>query len=237
MKLIILILTTFVSCMVLYFVYKKDPKKEPIKLIAKVFGLGALAVVPAFLTRLIVERFCLPTLVTYNSFFEDFVSAGFIEEIYKWAVVMLFIWRSKDYDDFFDGIVYCASAALGFAVVENIVYLFYNRVEISVLRMFFVGHFIFSVFMGIFLSQAKHCFYAGKHASKRKYLALSFVVPAVLHGIDDFWLGSVRSGLLTLILFAVFYIMVAAAAYFIIREEAANDRSLKYDTATNALNG
>lgn len=168
-----------------YFTDRYD--KEPLSLLIKVFVLGALSVIPTAL----VERF----LMGFNVFtgvlsaaFTAFIVAGVTEEFFKRGVVLLTAYKSKAFDEKLDGIVYAIFSALGFATVENIVYVVFRftaNPHIGIYRGIFSvpAHMLFGVTMGYYLSLAK---FTKDEGLKKKYLRKSWYVPAILHGIFNF---------------------------------------------------
>jgi len=168
-----------------YFTDRYD--KEPLSLLIKVFVLGAVSVIPTA----IVERF----LLGFNVFtgllsaaFTAFIVAGLTEEFFKRGVVLITAFRSTAFDEKLDGIVYAIFSALGFATVENIVYVvfrFSTNPHIGLYRGIFSvpAHMLFAVTMGYYLSLAK---FTSDEALRKKYLRKSWYVPAGLHGIFNF---------------------------------------------------
>ena len=51
-----------------------------------------------------------------------FLVIGPCEEIAKFLAVRLFVYRNHEFDEPLDGIIYAAAAALGFASLENVLY-------------------------------------------------------------------------------------------------------------------
>ncbi len=184
-RLFIIAITPAIS--IAYAVYLSDRyDKEPILLLFKIFVFGAISVIPTiFVERFLASINIFPGI--FDIFFTAFIIAGLTEEFFKREVIIRFIYRNKNFDEKLDGIVYCIFAALGFATVENIMYLFrfsnYNpfvglyRGILSV-----PAHSIFAVTMGYYLSLAKF----SDNGEERTYLNKSLYVPAILHGIFDF---------------------------------------------------
>ena len=184
---IILALAVAPVIWLLRYVYKKDKyEKEPLGMLIRAFLLGILAIPLDLILVGIINSIWTGSLVFYSAFWE----AGIPEEFCKWVLFMLFIWKNKNFNEFFDGIVYATFIGLGFACVENIMYVFQNEtvagaIHTGVVRALLSvpGHFLFGVVMGYYLGLAKF------DASKRKkYLALSLVVPIIAHGVFDYLL-------------------------------------------------
>ncbi len=227
MEILIITLTIVPSLALLYYVYKKDPKREPWKLVLKTFAIGALSVIPAVLVEMFFDSITKEVLdenTYFYSFIDNFFQVALVEEFFKWLVVMFFIWNSSFFDDTYDGIVYCVCASLGFALFENIFYVMDGGLETAILRSLFTGHAIFGVVMGVYVSRARHNKHLSQTFQKHKNLMLSLAVPTILHGAYDFLCGS-GDGTLVLI-FLIFYVLIVVWAFKLIKREAANDHSL-----------
>lgn len=117
----------------------------------------------------------------------DFISAffmvGLVEELLKFSVVMLIAFRRKAFNEPYDGITYCVMVSLGFATIENTLYVFDDReISTAVSRMFLAvpAHTVFGVIMGFFVGLARF--------GKQPFLNLTLAVTAssLLHGTYDF---------------------------------------------------
>lgn len=187
MDTIILMLAVLPVIVLASYIYKKDKyEKEPIGMLLRAFFLGLLAI-PLDLVVVETINVMIPgSTVFYQAFFE----AGIPEELCKWALFMIFIWRNKNFNEFFDGIVYACFIGLGFACIENIMYVFGNETfggafATGVMRALLSvpGHFLFAVIMGYFLGMAKF-----RPEQRRKYMMLSLVCPMLAHGLFDYLL-------------------------------------------------
>jgi len=120
--------------------------------------------------------------------YDGFIIAGATEEAFKYFAVFILIWRNRNFNEKFDGIVYAVSVSLGFAAVENLFYVFSNNsMQVGLLRAFTAvpGHTIFGIVMGFYLGLAR---FSIKYRSK--YLLLAFIVPWLMHGFYDFLIMS-----------------------------------------------
>ena len=187
MDTIILILAILPVIVLALYIYKKDKyEKEPLGMLIWAFVLGILAIPMDLITVGIINSIWEGDMVFYSAFFE----AGIPEELCKWTLFMLVIWRNKNFNEFFDGIVYACFIGLGFACIENIMYVFGNETLGSALvtgvmraLLSVPGHFLFAVIMGYFLGMAKF-----RPQERRKYLTLSLVCPMLAHGLFDYLL-------------------------------------------------
>lgn len=102
----------------LWYFYEKDElEPEPIHLIRRTFLLGIAVAFPvAFLESLLEIPFGPSELMG------AVIIAPIIEEIGKYSVVRATVYRHAEFDEPLDGIMYAAAAALGFASIENVFY-------------------------------------------------------------------------------------------------------------------
>ncbi len=173
------------ALIIMFIIYKQDTQKEPISMLLKAFFGGVLSVIIALAIALpLVEltRF-IPTGFL-QSFYNAFFCAAIPEEFAKWIIFYWLIKKAKDFDQYYDGILYAIFISMGFALVENVMYVMQSGMSVAIARAITAvpGHMLFAVPMGYYLSLAK--FKEGKDAAK--YVKLSLAVPILLHGIYDF---------------------------------------------------
>ena len=126
----------------LIYIYEKDViAKEPKKELIKAFVGGAIGTVVA------VGVFCSLWLALFfeaetwenpilSAFGQAFIEAAIPEEFFKFLVLYLLVWKSKDFDENFDGIVYAVFVSMGFACTENIMYVLVHGTGVGFLRAF-----------------------------------------------------------------------------------------------------
>ncbi len=161
----------------MFVIYFRDKEREPISIMIKCFlgGLGA-----AFVTVLFVLP--LGTLSLENtimgSVFQSFIYAAIPEELSKFIFLYIIIWKNRHFDQYYDGIVYAVAVSLGFAWIENIMYVFEYGLETAIVRALFSvpGHGLFGVVMGYFFGLAKL-------SHNKKYLLKAIFYPVILHGV------------------------------------------------------
>lgn len=197
------------------YIYRQDKyEKEPIKLLLKVFFLGTLCAIPAIILESLLSAFAPGCdFPVFNGLYNGFVVAGFSEELCKLLMLRKAIWKNKDFNEYFDGIVYAAFVSLGFAGLENVMYVFnqtdfYQAISTGAVRavMSVPGHFLFAVVMGYYFALAK---FQPEHRSANMFKALLY--PALLHGTFDALLMIPEGfeeyeGLIAGVLFVVFII-------------------------------
>lgn len=208
-----MILTALLPIAILvYYIYNKDKKfPEPTGQLVKAFLFGVLSVPLSLCMSIPLGLIGMyPAEVTNisGSVSTAFFGAAIPEEIAKFLMLWLLLRKNPYFDEKMDGIVYAVCVSLGFAALENIMYLLTNAesyVSVGIARAIFAipGHFCFGILMGYYYSLAK--FYP-KTPKKNKVLIL--VAPIIVHGLYDSILFIINitpaiSGIL-LIIFLVF---------------------------------
>ena len=217
-------------------VYRLDRiEKEPAGLLLKLALFGALSGLAAGAIEGALTRVLDVTLggSTLRLVLENFLAVALVEEACKRWVVLKFAWNHPAFDYRFGAVVYCVFSALGFAALENILYVAEYGFAVAVSRALLSvpGHCFFAVYMGIYLGQAK----MAERAMQRYYIELpdetpgqylraSLLVPTLLHGFWDFSL-SVGGWLMT-ILFYLFVLAFFIDAYRKLRFAAGSDEQL-----------
>lgn len=172
----------------LLFVYKKDTIKEPIKVLLKCFLGGMLSVLFSLVFSSPLAAFSSYFITPESSaFYKAFFQAAIPEELAKFLILYWIIWRSRDFDQHFDGIVYAVFVSLGFAMVENVMYVINGGYSVAVVRavLSVPGHGFFGVFMGFYLAMAR---FRSTFVRRSWNLLLAVLIPVLLHGVFDFLL-------------------------------------------------
>lgn len=191
-----------VIIIVLYIYFKDKFEKEPIPFLFRNFFLGATV---SILITVILGGFVsgLIPLVDGKSVFQQFLKAfvvvALVEEFSKYVIVRYYSQRSKEYNEPFDGIVYAVMVSMGFAALENVLYVFQHGISTGIMRAFTAvpAHATFAILMGYFMGKAKF-------SKNRIFLNLMGLFFATLfHGAYDFflfinfipgmWLGAIVS--------------------------------------------
>ena len=194
-------------CLILYFFDRRD--KEPLGMLFKVFFMGVLSVIPTVIIENILSNFnVFPGIAGIA--FTAFIVAGFTEEYMKRKVVIKYVYYNPVFNEKLDGIIYCAFSALGFATVENILYVVFKFSDIESIGFYRAilsvpAHMLFAVTMGYYLSLAK---FATTPLQSKYYFTKSLIVPIILHGIFDFILLSQNNILMLLFIPFVIYLWI-----------------------------
>ncbi|MBP5654074.1 MAG: PrsW family intramembrane metalloprotease [Clostridiales bacterium] len=175
----------------LIFIYFNDKKeKEPIGLLLALFFTGMATVISAIIAEVVgqvVVRIVAPNESVLRSIFIATMIVGPAEELGKFLVLRLITWKNRNFDYSYDAIVYAVFVSLGFALLENIEYVFTGGLTAALVRMFSAvpGHACFAVFMGYFYGKAKYASLTNAKGKCALYTFLSMIVPIAIHGVYD----------------------------------------------------
>lgn len=194
------------------YIYNMDFDKEPKKLLVSLFlmGIGAI-VVTLLLTELlgdIIPFFLLDTesLDIISLLPYVFIGIALIEEFSKWFFVYKFGYHNYEFNHAYDGVVYAVFVSLGFACLENILYVFEGGVGTAIMRGLTAvpGHACFGVLMGFYLGMAKTCDkHKNDHLSKMNKIK-SLLYPILAHGIYDYLIFASEHSAIFFLLFVLF---------------------------------
>ncbi len=198
---------------IMLYIYLKDKhEREPLSLLLISFIYGIFSALVTLMITIPVE-----TLITLRAddllheFVDAFLKVAFIEELSKFLFVRFILYTNRNFNEPFDGIVYAVMVSMGFAALENVVYVFQYGFETGILRMFTAvpAHASFGVMMGYFLG-------IGKFQRHRQlyFSVVALLVPTFFHGTYDYfffiakitnvwagiWVGAIISLIIGLIL-------------------------------------
>jgi len=189
---------------ILVYVYIRDKyDKEPLGLLLKTLLAGALTTIPILLVGTWLSKYLVYITGLQAAAYNAFIVAALNEEFFKFAALFFLIWRHKEFDEKFDGIVYAVFVSLGFAWVENIMYVLQYGQEVAYSRAITAVpmHAILGVTMGYYFSMAK--FFEKRRTIN--FLSALFM-PVLLHGIYDFILMSQQEMYLLIFIPFLFYL-------------------------------
>jgi RsiW-degrading membrane proteinase PrsW (M82 family) len=193
---VLLIISIAPVFIILVYIYFRDKyEKEPVGLLLKGLLFGAIIMIPILAVETLLQKAGRAIDDLAGAAYTAFVVAAFTEELFKFLAVYILIWRNKNFNEKFDGIVYAVFVSLGFAAVENIFYVFEYGSSVGFIRAVtsVPAHALFGIYMGFYLGIAKF-FPERRISSIRKAL----LVPILFHGIYDFLLLSEHPILLLL---------------------------------------
>jgi protease PrsW len=186
------------ALLLLWLVVAADSRPEPPRVVWTAVILGALSAIPTGLLELQLQH----VPITDNPWLAVDVSmllfVGIPEETAKISIIAAIALRARDFDEPMDGVVYGAAVGLGFAAVENVLYLMgaganweTTAIMRAVLSVPFHG--ALGAIAGAYIARARFGGALGAHSRwRRPRLFLSaWLVPVVLHSVFDASLFSV----------------------------------------------
>ena len=221
---ILLILSILPSIVLGYIIYTKDKKeKEPKGLLVKLFLLGILAAILTVILSSILD-IILPILESHENMnlielsFYCFIKIALIEEGFKLLLTYATTWNSKVFNHIYDAIIYTVFTSLGFATIENILYVLSGGIFVALLRAILSvpGHTFFGIFMGYYYGMSKQASINNNIKLEKKNLFLSLIVPVILHGVFDYCLLS--NSVLLIILYLIFVILLYIVSFTKVRQ-------------------
>ena len=215
----LLALAILPAVVLMVYIYIQDThEKEPIGLLLTIFFLGVLSALPAIILEKLADivinvTFGGTKLIYYAM--TAFFGVAIIEEGVKFLAAYLMTWRNKHFNYKFDGIVYCLFGSMGFAAIENVLYLvvenmfsdYQSVLSMGIQRGFLAipCHAMCGIFMGYYYGNAKYEKSYGRRSACRKNLFTGFMVACSLHAFYDFCLFTEMG--LFLVLFFIFVVV------------------------------
>jgi len=171
----------------LLFWLREDRKRpEPRGLIMLTFFFGMIAVPLVIPLQKITFQ--------QNSQFNTFLIWAILEETFKYAAAYFAALRKKEVDEPIDPIIYMLTAALGFAALENALFILGPLVNGNILESVLVGnlrfvgasllHTISSATIGVALAIS----FFKRKAVRRAYLAMGIVFAIALHTVFNLFI-------------------------------------------------
>ncbi len=223
------------------YIYKMDfIEKEPILMLLILFFLGVIITVPvAYAESELISIFNIDYNNNLSCFILSFFIVALIEEGFKFLVLYFGTWKNKNFDHIYDGIVYAVFISLGFAMLENLLYVAQPTLssiqymsmptidaikastDTAILRALISvpAHGFYAVTCGYYFGIAKLNNSIGYKRKAILFLIYSLIVPIVLHGLFDYLL-LVSNNMLTWT-FYCFVSILYIASYFNIRKISA----------------
>ena len=186
MNILIIVLAALAPCgfwlWMIYLWDKCKPTQKSLLIRTFFFGVG-IAIPVAILESLLYPGSVQGNLSIAAAAYAAFVVAGVVEESGKFAVVRWGAYKSKRFDQPEDGLIYASAAALGFAAMENVVYVISFGISVLLARGLFsnLAHVLFSSMWGYPLALTK------LGIVKNRYIIWGGLAAAmVAHGLFDF---------------------------------------------------
>ena len=208
MHFVYILAATIPAILILFYVYKQDKFPEPRQIVIKTFLFGCAITLAVKLLIPVFDDYSHKyfTGETYY-FFDAFIRAAFLEELFKLFVLVFYCSRKTEFDEPMDGLVYGVAASLGYAAYENIEYVLYTYNEPS-FHLAYVRalsavpmHALVGVVMGFLITQS---IFEKKHNYLNLFMALS--IPVLIHGFYNYIYSTslISNYMATVLLFVLF---------------------------------
>lgn len=204
------------SVMIGILIYNSDKKeKEPISELIKALGLGLVSAVLAVVISYILSIIDIP-YEEFDSLILLFLYAticiGLVEEGSKWLCTSFLLRKNENYNYLFDGVVYSVFVSLGFATIENILYVLVGGFKAVLLRgvLTVPAHAFFGAFMGYYLSIAKLKKIENDKQGFKQNTFYSILIPTLLHGTFDFLLLAGNEFIVIIFFVFVIYLYISS---------------------------
>ncbi len=190
MLLLTLALAIVPALLLVRYYYRQDRERpEPKGLVVKVFLFGVLSALVAIPLEFLASQFQRafdPRSIAYP-LFKAFVVAGLVEEYLKLTVVRLTAWRNPAFDEVMDGVVYTVVAGMGFACLENVLYVMGGSMGTALARAFTAVplHAVSSGLMGYSLGRSR---FAVSSGAAKALVTRGLLTAVAFHGLYDFLL-------------------------------------------------
>ena len=172
---------------ILFILWRDQHDREPVKLLFISFLLGILAAPVAIGIDWVVSKLFAAQFVYNSAFymlFKAFILAGLVEEFSKFIMVRGYAYRKAAFNEPLDGIVYSVMVAVGFASIENVLYVYGspNGFATGLMRMFTAvpGHAMWGLIMGYYIGLAKF-----KPGQGLQLILTGYILAVVFHGGYD----------------------------------------------------
>lgn len=203
--------------------YKMDKDKEPNHVLRNIFlvsiGVGLAGGLLSSALDKYLSTIHFNSIFVYNVIRLLFVIA-LIEEVCKYIPAKFIGMKSKYHSSFYDTLLYFAFSGLGFACIENIMYVMKFTVKTALVRglLSVPGHIIFSLLLGLFIALANKEKQKNNNQSTNKsiiYTALGFTIASVAHALFNY--GLAQEGIVKALVVLLMY-LVGIYLIYILKE-------------------
>lgn len=165
---------------ILFIIYRDKFNPEPAVIMAVSFVCGMASTVPAIGLEMVAGYFELEGIEGTIIF--AFLGVALVEEVVKFIPLRLYSFTRTSFDEPLDGIVHGVMIGMGFATVENILYVFNHGMDTGWLRMFTAvpGHASWGVIMGYYVGKAKF-----NYKKRAQLLFTGLILAIFFHGLYD----------------------------------------------------
>jgi RsiW-degrading membrane proteinase PrsW (M82 family) len=176
--------------LLLRYIYRHDTvEKEPPRLLGLLLLMGVLSALIAGVLEsigLIPLNMAVSSDSTVYTVLLAFLVVAVAEEGAKYLLLRRTTWKHPAFNYRFDGVVYSTAVAIGFEVIENLLYLVDSTAGTAFTRAAFPGHCIFGIYMGYYYGQAKTLELNGDKKGASAMRKKGVITAILIHGFYDF---------------------------------------------------
>ena len=213
------------SVLLLLFVVRRNKNsRDPMSLLVWLAVLGAVSTIPAVIVELVggglLYYMGLESGTAVYELVDCFFIVAMIEELGKFLGMLILTWKNKNFDHSYDGVIYGVCSSLGFATLENILYVFQGGIGLGILRAVTAIplHCSCGVIMGYFYSKARENANKGEGAAGNMLIA--YFSAMGIHGLYDFVLSIDDTSVILCILVLILSVVLM---FLLISHAAKND--------------
>ena len=224
----IILLAVLPAAFLMRYIYRQDAiEKEPRGLLVRVTVFGVIAAFVSMLLESLGQAVLGLTRIDPHSrlytILLAFLVVAVVEEGSKYFLMHLQVWKHPAFNFRFDAIVYSVFASLGFAAMENIMYVFGFGLQVVLARalLSIPAHMSFAVVFGIFYGRARGYANCGQQGAAGANILFGFLMAVLFHGFYDScaMIGST----LSMTLFTLFMVVIYITIFLVVRREARTD--------------
>ena len=165
---------------------------EPFGVLLRSFLAGCFSVLPAIVLESALPMFVPgstgPSLISIAIY--TFIIIAASEEFSKYIFLRYYAYKKPSFNEPYDGIIYAVMVGMGFATVENLMYIFgadtlgaaWGTAGLRAVTAV-PAHATFAAIMGYFIGLAKF-----SHTNEKSLMFRGFLMATILHGFYDFFL-------------------------------------------------
>ena len=222
------------AVILLYLVYRLDKiEKEPLSLLGKLLMWGAISCIPAavlegLMTWALNSTYSIEEGSLLYAFMEGFVVAALVEESLKFLFLYLVTFKNREFNYRFDGVIYAVFMSMGFAILENILYVLSNGFSVAIMRalLSLPLHATCGVYMGISYGQQK-VRSLQQPASMGRVAMACLPMSILIHGFYDFCAFAVEEYPIFFLVFLAFVITVFIVTVIRLKRASREDRPVE----------
>ncbi len=238
MNILISVLASIIPVLIILAVIynMSEVKKQPLWLLAILFLGGILSwVMVRYISRFLGNDIYKSQIEINEAlgnkgfFLVSFGIIAIIEEMSKYIVITIMCFKNKYFKNPYDAIMYAVCISLGFAFVENIMYINNYGMGVAISRAIFSipAHASFGIIMGYYLGVSKLCRDKGEANASALTRYSAFFIPLIFHGFYDFLLNFNTESIYIIFLIYVI-IMYAFVILLLFRLNRVDDKWLRH---------